>query len=189
MAVSIRTRKGATGVSYQVRYRLGGRAYPLVHGGSFRTKKEAETRRAFIGGELAAGRNPADALRAVAERPPVRTLSQVAKAWKASRVDVASATTASYEIHLLRILAALGDRDPATITVADVQEWIGANADLKPSSLSRYLGTLRQLLDFSGVEPNAARDRRVKLPKVETTIVEPPNAEQVDAIVANSPPR
>ena len=45
------------------------------------------------------------------------------------------------------------------------------------------------MLDFAGVEPNPARDRRVKLPKVETTIVEPPSAEQVDAIVAHAAPR
>lgn len=149
-SVSIRRRAGKTGARFQVRYRLGGRGWPLVNGGTFKTRREAETRRAFIGGELAAGRNPADALRAVTERPPVRALSPLAKAWKASRVDVASATAASYEIHLLRILTTFGDRDPSSITVADIQEWIGANADLKPSSLSRYLGTLRQLLDFSG---------------------------------------
>jgi hypothetical protein len=51
-------------VSFQVRYRLDGHAYPLVPGGSFRTLKEARARRDFIAGELAAGRNPADALRA-----------------------------------------------------------------------------------------------------------------------------
>jgi integrase len=59
----------------------------------------------------------------------------------------------------------------------------------KPSSLSRYLNTLRQVLDFAGVEPNPARDRRVKLPRIEATTVEPPTAKQVDAIIAQSPPR
>ena len=62
-------------------------------------------------------------------------------------------------------------------------------SDLKPSSLSRYLNTLRQVLDFAGVEPNPARDRRVKLPRIEATTVEPPTAKQVDAIIAHSPPR
>jgi integrase len=123
------------------------------------------------------------------ERPPVRTLSQVAKAWKLSRVDVAPATLAGFENHLLRILATLGDRDPATITAGDVQEWIAAHGDLKPSSLAIYLATFRQVLDFAGVEPNPARDRRVRLPQTETTIVEPPTAKQVDAIVAHAAPR
>jgi len=44
---------------------LGGRAYPIVHAGSFRTLKEAKTRRDLVAGELAAGRNPAEALQAL----------------------------------------------------------------------------------------------------------------------------
>ena len=58
-----------TGPRYVVRYRLGGRAYPLVHGGSFKTLKEAKARRDLVAGELAAGRNPADVLRAMVETP------------------------------------------------------------------------------------------------------------------------
>jgi hypothetical protein len=56
-SLTITTRQTASGPRYVVRYRLGGRAYPIVHGGSFRTLKEAKARRDFIGGELAAGRN------------------------------------------------------------------------------------------------------------------------------------
>jgi integrase len=91
---------------------------------------------------------------------------------------------------LKRLLPTFGERAPATITPSDVQEWIGAQMnELKPSSLSRYLNTLRQVLDFADVEPNPARDRRVKLPRIEATTVEPPTARQVDAILAHSPPR
>jgi hypothetical protein len=35
------TRHSKDGPRYIVRYRLGGRAYPVVHAGSFRTLKEA----------------------------------------------------------------------------------------------------------------------------------------------------
>jgi hypothetical protein len=35
----------------------------------------------------------------------------------------------------LRLNATFGDQDPSSIRVSDVQEWIAANADLKPSSL------------------------------------------------------
>jgi integrase len=45
------------------------------------------------------------------------------------------------------------------------------------------------VLDFAGVDPNPARDRRVKLPRVETATVEPPTAMQVEAIIAHSPAR
>src|SRR6185295_16187088 len=91
------------------------------------------------------------------------------------------------ESHLLRLKPKFGDRDPVTITVADVQEWVGENVDLKPASLSRYLATLRLILDFAEIEPNPARHKRVKLPRVEQSVVEPPSAEQVETIIANAP--
>jgi integrase len=188
-SVSIRRRETQSGPRFQVRYRLGGRAHPVQHGGSFRTLKEARTRRDFIAGELAAGRNPVDALRAMVERPPVRTFRQWAEAYRASRVDIGAETRKNMRSHLLRLNATLGDRDPSTIAPGDVQEWIGANADLKPASLARYLATLRQILDFANVDPNPARDKRVRLPKIETPVVEPPTSEQVEAILAHVPRR
>ena len=151
--------------------------------------KESRARRDFVAGELAAGRNPADAFRALTERPNVRTFAQWAKAWKASRVDVAEATRVSYDTHLLRLEPTFGARDPVTITSSDVQEWIAANADMKPSSLARYLATLRQVLDFAGAEPNPARDRNVRLPRIEAAVVEPSSAEQVETIIATVPAR
>ena len=43
---------------FVVRFSLGGRAWPIEHGGSFKTDREARIRRDLIAGELAAGRNP-----------------------------------------------------------------------------------------------------------------------------------
>lgn len=175
---------------FVVRYRLGGRTWPIQHGGSFGTRQEARARRGLIAGALAGGRNPAEILRSVAERPKVRTFAEWARVYRESRADIGEQTRVNMLSHLARLEPAFGDRDPATITPADVQEWIGAQrGSLKPSSLSRYLGTLRLVLDFADVDPNPARDKRVKLPKIETTIVEPPTAEQVDAILEHSPPR
>jgi hypothetical protein len=121
--ITITTRRTKSGPRYVVRFRLGGRAYPLVHAGSFKTRKEAKTRRDFVAGELAAGRNPADALRAVVDPPKRRTFREWAEAYKTSRVDLA---------------------------------------------------TLRAVLDFADVDPNPARDGRVKLPREERTVVDPP---------------
>jgi integrase len=188
-SASITTRQTASGPRYVVRYRLGGRAFPTQHGGSFRTMREARARRGLIAGELAAGRNPADLLRAVKDETRARAFSQWAEAWKASRVDVAAETLRGYEKHLLRIEATFRERDPRTITASDVQEWIGANADLSPASLSKYLATLRAVLDFADLDDNPARDPRVRLPRSEAAVVEPPSAEHVAAIVAHSPPR
>jgi hypothetical protein len=64
----ITARRTSSGPRYVVRYRLGGRAYPIVHAGSFRTLKEAKVRD-LIAGELAAGRNPAEAVRAFVQAP------------------------------------------------------------------------------------------------------------------------
>jgi integrase len=188
---SITRRETKNGPRFVVRFRLGGRYTSVQHGGSFATLKDARTRRDMVAGELAAGRDPRVTLSALsAAPPPVVTLRQVAERWKASRIDAADETLANYASHFGRILPALGDHDPAAITVADVQEWVAATAaELKPSSVSRYVATLRQLLDFAGVSPNPARDARVKLPRIVTAVVEPPSGEQVDAILAHSPKR
>jgi integrase len=185
--ITTRTRSGNK--RFVVRFRLGGRAYPIEHGGSFGTMKEARVRRDLIAGELAGGRNPRDVLRALTETPKTRTFAEWATAWKGSRVDVADETLRMYGKALARLLPTFADCDPATITPSDVQEWIGANADLSPNTVSKYLGVLRVILDFAGLEQaNSARDPRVRLPRIEVAVVEPPSAEDVAAILANVRP-
>jgi hypothetical protein len=71
----ITVRQADSGRRSVVRYRLGGRAYPIAHGGEFSNYEGGSRWRDFIAGELAAGRNPADTLRAQAERPKVRTFA------------------------------------------------------------------------------------------------------------------
>ena len=44
-SLTITTRHASSGPRYVVRYRLGGRTYPVVHGGSFKTLRQAKTRR------------------------------------------------------------------------------------------------------------------------------------------------
>jgi integrase len=48
---------------------------------------------------------------------------------------------------------------------------------------------LRQVLDHAAVEPNPAREGRIRLPRQEKAIVEPPSGEQVEAIIVNAPSR
>ena len=74
------------------------------------------------------------------------------------------------------------------MTVADVQEWIGG-LPLRASSVRRYVATLRAVLDFAGVEPNPARDARVRLPRAEQTVIDPPTAADVETIIATVPKR
>ena len=58
---------------------------------------------------------------------------------------------------------------------------------MKPGSVRRYLGTLKLILDYCGVDPNPARDGRVKLPKMPHEDVNPPSAGDVEAMVRTSP--
>jgi integrase len=152
--------------------------------------REARARRDFIAGELAAGRNPADALRAMVERPKVRTFEQVFEDFIASRVDVSEATVENYRTHRDRLVTVLGASDPLTLSWQDVQAAVTAlSLDLSPASVRVYVGTLRQVLDFADADPNPARDRHVKLPRSEENIPEPPTAATVAAIIANAPPK
>jgi integrase len=181
-SLTITTRRANDGPRYVVRYRLGGRSYPIVHAGSFKTLKEAKTRRDFVAGELAAGRSPSDALSAMTMRPVVRTFGQWAEAYRTSRVDLADETMRNVSSHL-KMMSAFDDRDPTSITFADVQEWVGG-LPLKASSIRRYVATMRSVLDFAGVDPNPARDSRVRLPREEQAVVDPPTAADVDTIIA-----
>ena len=122
---------------------------------------------------------------ALSSLPDVR---RVGGSVRASRPDIGDETRNYTSSHLKRLLPAFGERDPQAIKPADVQEWIGVQmADLKPSSLKRYVTTLRAVLDFADVDPNPAR--RVKLPRVEETVVEPPSGKDVATIIATAPPR
>jgi integrase len=68
---------------------------------------------------------------------------------------------------------------------------VGWRSDARPETLVAFSlrGHAAPGDRVAGVEPNPARDRRIKLPKIEVATVEPPAAKQVDAIIAHSPPR
>ena len=81
-------------------------------------------RRDLIAGELAAGRNPADVLRALAEQA-TRTDSRS----PLGRQFLASRSTSTEHEEELPLRAqerrrTFGDRDPATVTVDDVAGWV-----------------------------------------------------------------
>jgi integrase len=121
----------------------------------------------------------------MAEKPRSRTFAEWTEVYRTSRIDIGAETRKNMRSHFLS-MKGFDDRDPATITTSDVQEWI-AGLGLKASSVRRYMATLRAVLDFAGVDPNPARDGRVKLPREEATVVDPPSAQDVDTITANVP--
>src|SRR5262245_37905263 len=73
------------GKRYRVMYRLGGRETVPKHAGSFRTQRDALTRKAWVSGELAAMRVPDLGLLAI-EQPKAPTLRDAAERWRASRI-------------------------------------------------------------------------------------------------------
>jgi integrase len=147
--------------------------------------KEARVRRDLIAGELAVGRNPRDILRAMIEEPRTKTLARWAAEWQASRLDLAEASARALGVHLRRILPVFGEREPQAIAWTDVQAWLGSLAadGLRPGTIHQYVTTLRLLLDFCGADPNPARDRRVKLPRMVSEEPTPPSAKQFIAIL------
>ena len=181
-SASITRRRTGSGPRYCVRYRLGGRAYPIVHGGSFARERDARTRRDFIAGELAAGRNPADALRAMVESPQWVTLSAWFERFIESRVDVGDKTRELYGNARDRIVPHLGDRDPNMITPADIAEVIAANGDLGSASLRKYRSTWAQVFDHADIEPNPVRSSKVKLPSRVLEEIAPPSQDDWNLI-------
>ena len=154
---------------YIVEFRLGGREASIRYGGSFKTRRDATTRRSWIVGEMAALRVPDLRLLADPVRSP--TLNEAAERWKASRVDVAESTRVLHRVALGRVLPILGIRHVDELQPADVAELV---ARLTPRATSarrspRSVTALAQTLDHAGVDPNPARDKVARSPATRGT--------------------
>jgi integrase len=189
-SVWIERREGEGGsIRYLVKYRLGGRESGHRYAGSFRTQREALARRRWVEGELAAMRVPTfRELEAASATAP--TLAQAAERWRASRLDVAEQTAVGHRVQLSRVLRLLGTKRVDEITAADVAELVtNLHAQgRKRETIRKSLGALAQVLDFSGVKENPARDRvQVRLPRAEREEPTPPTANQIEAALRYMP--
>jgi integrase len=172
-----------SGIRYRVMFRVGGRESVPRYGGSFKTQREANARRAWIVGEFAAMRVPDLAL--LVEPVVAPTVKVMAERWQASRVDVADGTKQLHRVALGRVLPTLGDRLVDSITTADVAKLIEDmhGRELKRETIRKSVTVLAQTLDFAGIDPNPARDKRhVKLPREDAADMEPPTADHVEAV-------
>lgn len=178
------------GRRYRVMYRLGGRESTPRYGGSFGTKREALGRKAWIAGQLAAMRVPE--LRLV-EQDPNRspTLRAFAEAWLAARVDVSEGTRQTYRVALGRLLPRFGETAVHRIEPHDVADLVAglAEAGLRKQTIRKTVSVLAMVLDHYGVQPNPARDPRIRLPREERRHVQPPTAEHLEAVCRLLPPR
>lgn len=180
------TKKGEK--RYLVRCQIGGRYGRLLHIGSFRTRKAADACRAWAELELAHGRIP-DRRKLLADELAGRqTLGEAADAWLASRLDLAPATVATYRSHVHESAGAqleLWRLTAASITLQDLQAFVAGlgDAGVHASTVRRYVSVVKQTLDHAGVAPNPARDPRLRLPKAERIVPDPPSVREVTLIL------
>ena len=114
----------------------------------------------------------------------VVTLSSWADKFLVSRLDIDDNTAKNYRTALKKVCERLGDRDPFTLRTDDVAEWVAElAATFKPGTVQLYVTTFRLLLDYVGVDPNPARDPRVKVPKQTREEPQPPSADHVAAML------
>ena len=180
----ITKRERSRGTTYRVLYRLGGRESTPKHGGTARTMREARMRRDFVAGELAAGRNPRMALEALRRPPETRRLREAVAEWRASRIDVTESTKVLHRVALDRVLPVLGDRPVHELRADDVTRLVEtlAAAGKKRETIRKSVKYLAAVIQFEGIEPNPARDSRIRLPYEELEELNPPTAGHVEAV-------
>jgi integrase len=185
MSVHVVRRSTASGRRYHVRYRRGGRGYKLEHAGAFGSQKEAHVRRDLVAGWLAGGKDPRAELVKLSMAQSGRRIADDADAfYRARKLDLAPSSHRTLNADIERIKAAFGKRSASEIAGADVADWVAELAEkLKPTTVRRYLGTLRLLFDFLEVDPNPARHRTIKLPRVEREEFDPPSGAHVKALL------
>jgi hypothetical protein len=169
----------SSGPRWRVKYQLGGREARRHYGGSFKTKREALARQGWIATELAAMRVPDLTLLREPERAP--TVREAAERWKASRVDVGENTRVVHRVALDRVLPILGTRRVDELTVDHVNDAVAtlAASGRKRSTIRKSVKYLAAVLDDAGIEPNPARDTRVRLPHEQAADKSVPLADHV----------
>jgi integrase len=177
---------------YRLRYTLGGRGHPAgkLYGGTFKTRAEALARKRWIDGELAAMRVPDTSL--IETETTARTFAEASDAWRRSRVDVSAGTMQTYSVALGRLLprfrATAVEGVSARMVAALVAEL--TEAGLRKQTIRKTVSVLAMVLDHEGIAPNPARDKqRVRLPREEKRIIDPPTAEDVAAVARLLPTR
>lgn len=196
-------------ISFKVVYRRGGRAYRQETAGTFRgwpggkttaghpapsvgaARKEASLRRDLVGGWLAAGKDPRVELAQSLSPHRRKQLADVFDSWALSRHDVGEKRQRHYRAARESALEFFGAaRDPLTITVADCREYVGWLAErYKPGTVRSYYQPLAMALDFIDVEPNPARHRSVKMPRISREEPIVMSGSQFRALIAAFPER
>ena len=177
------------GDRYRVRFRVGGHETEKRYGGTFKRMRDAERRRRWVEGELAALRVPDIRALRVAEAVQTPTLAEAAEAWRQSRVEVAEQTQNMHRSAFERIFTVrpkLRSRRVDELTAADVADLVAAlhAHPYRRETIRKTRTALAQTIDYYNINPNVARDERVKLPKERRPHIPPPLADQVETVVS-----
>jgi hypothetical protein len=150
----------------------------------------AKIRRDYIVGEFANQRVP-DLRQLDGEQATAPTFAQAATRWQASRVDIADSTRAQHRIQLDKLLPLIGNRPIDALTPHDFADVVAAlhGQNVARETIRKTVGAGAMTLDHAGIEPNPARDRMIKLPPDDSEEVNPPSAEQVEAVFRLIPPK
>jgi len=188
-SVWIKTRRTSNGGKrYRVEFREGGRDSKVHYGGSFTTRRLATIRAAAIERDLADLRVPdLNISRLTAPKPP--TLREASEAWRASRVDVTEGTRTLHRVALGRALPTLGSVRVDELTTAHFVELVETlnAAGAKRETIRKTIKYVAAVLEDAGVDPNPARDRRIRLPHEEQDELVPPTADDVEAVYQRLP--
>jgi integrase len=172
------------GKRYRVEYRPGGREATTRFAGSFRTKRLATLRAAFVERELAEGRFP-DLILVAEVMSLSPTFTEAAARWQASRLDISEGTRRQQRTSINRAINVLGTRRMDEITPHDIAAMIAALVEegLKPSFVRKIVQATAMLFDHAEIDPNPARVKTiVRLPREEPDEPSPPSAEHVEAV-------
>jgi integrase len=165
---------------FRVYYRLRWATSP-TYCGSFKSRKEANLRKQSVLGQIAVGQVPDLTVLREPEAKKAPALRELADAWKATRVDVSEGTMTTYEVVFGRLLPRLGDVAGADLEPRHVAGLVAelTEAGLKKQTVRKTVSVLAMVLDHHGIQPNPARDPRVKLPREEKAELNPPSAGDV----------
>jgi integrase len=191
-SVWIRTRPTPSGGKrYRVEFRAGGRYTKIQYAGSFKTHREALERKRYVAAELAGKRVP-DLRSQEDEALRLPTLAEAERRWRESRIDVVEQTQAMHRSDFRRIFKVAPQLQKVRIdalTVHDLNALVAAlhAHPYKRETIKKSLGVLAQLLDHHEIDPNPARDKRVRLPRERKAHIPPPLAEHVERVAEHLP--
>jgi integrase len=170
---------------FDVKFRKGGRYTRIEHAGTFKTRRDANTRLDLVRSLLAGGLNPAGELKR--RNQPTQLFSQIAEDWHESRRKVSPETRAGFGYRMPKLIETFGELSVDALGFEDVVAWISVlEREYAPGTVHLFVRQLRMILDYAGGQ-NVARDRRVELPRLVTKEPEPPDAPAVLAALESLP--